>query len=373
MSINYTLIKHNYLTNTVSFYKGKAEMDRKNLKNTAVLLFCLLLMLNFLFIIECDASGTSSNAMLKIGVGAKPSSMGEASVALSNDLSGIYWNPAGLVQLRNSQLSAMHIEWFDDVRYEWLGFAQPISSKATIAVDISYLYMGAITRTIESLSEEYEEDGTFSPVDMAGRLAISVNIIKNLLLGASLQRIQSKVSFDNVTKERISDKTSQAIAIDLGGIYTVTKVPGLTVGGCLQNIGNQTKAFITDNDPLPFAFAMGSSYKVQMKTEKKLENNEKNQSGNEPQKEKSSPNTMTIVFDLYFPNDDSINVRTGVEYRFSNGISLRGGYRTGTGFDFPSGLSAGFGYDSSGYQVDYAFVPYGDLGGTHRVSFTIRF
>ncbi len=323
---------------------------------------------------EVNASGTSSNAMLKIGIGAKPTAMGEASIALSNDLSSIYWNPAGLAQIRGSQLSAMHIEWFDDVRYEWIGFVQPISSKVTVAVDVSYLYMGAITRTIESISEEYEEDGTFSPVDVAGRVAVSINAIKNLLLGASLQRIQSKVSFENVTKERISDKTSQAIAIDLGGIYTVTKVPGLTVGGCLQNIGSQTKAFITDNDPLPFALALGSAYKVQMKTEKKTENDDKDKLTSESQKAtKSLPNTMTLAFDLYFPNDDSINARTGIEYRFSNGISLRGGYRTGTGFDFPSGLSTGFGYDSSSYQVDYAFVPYGDLGGTHRVSFTVRF
>ncbi|MGB9596815.1 MAG: PorV/PorQ family protein [Candidatus Poribacteria bacterium] len=331
-------------------------------------------MLSSLFATEGNTSGTSSSAMLKIGIGAKPTAMGESGIALSNDLSSIHWNPAGLVQIRDSQLSAMHIEWFDNIRYEWIGFVQPISSKASIAVDVSYLYMGAITRTIESLSEEYEEDGTFSPVDIAGRMAISINAIKNLLLGASLQRIQSKVSFDNVTKERISDKTSQAIAIDIGGIYTVIKVPGLTVGACLQNIGNQTRAFIKENDPLPFAFALGSSYKVQMKTAKKPENSEGNQPANEAQKAtKSSPNTMTIAFDLYFPNDDPINAKIGIEYRFSNGISLRGGYRTGTGFDFPSGLSVGFGYDSSGYQIDYAFVPYGDLGGTHRVSFTVRF
>lgn len=348
-------------------------MNHKNLKNTIILLY-LSLMLSSLFVVEGNASGTSGNATLKIGVGARPTAMGEAGIALSNDPSSIHWNPGGLVQIRDSQLSAMHIEWFDDIRYEWIGFVQPVSSKATIAVDVSYLYMGAITRTIESLSEEYEEDGTFSPVDIAGRAAISIDVIKNLILGASLQRIQSRVSFDNVTKERISDKTSQSIAIDLGGIYTVSKVPGLTVGGCFQNIGNQTKAFIKENDPLPFAFIIGSAYKVQMKTAKNVENNEGNQPKNEvPNTVKSSPNTMTIAFDLNFPSDDSIDARIGIEYKFSNGISLRGGYRTGTRFDFPSGLSAGFGYDSSGYQVDYAFVPYGDLGGTHRVSFTVRF
>jgi long-subunit fatty acid transport protein len=340
--------------------------------------FELCLLIIFCLLIPCVAegrdAGTSGSAMLKIGVGAKTTGMGEASVALSDDLSGIYWNPAGLVQLRNSQFSAMHIEWFDDIRYEWLGFAQPISSRATIAADISYLYMGSISRTVESTSEEYEEDGTFSPVDMAGRVALSVKAFRNLLLGASLQRIQSRVTFDNVTKERISNKTSQGIAIDLGGIYSVTKVQGLTVGGCLQNLGNQTKAYITDKAPMPFAVSVGLAYKAQMKNEKKSAPEEKKQPENMPKPEaKSSPNTLTIAFDLYFPADDSINARLGVEYRFGNGVSLRGGYRTGTGFEFPSGLSAGIGYNSPDYQVDYAFVPYGDLGGTHRISFTVRF
>ncbi|MEK7396323.1 MAG: PorV/PorQ family protein [Candidatus Poribacteria bacterium] len=343
----------------------------KNLRFELCLLiiFCLLIP----YVAEGRDAGTSGSAMLKIGVGAKTTSMGEASVALSDDLSGIYWNPAGLVQLRNSQFSAMHIEWFDDIRYEWLGFAQPISSRATIAADISYLYMGSISRTVESISEEYEEDGTFSPVDMAGRVALSVKAFRNLLLGASLQRIQSRVTFDNVTKERISNKTSQGIAIDLGGIYSVTKVQGLTVGGCLQNLGNQTKAYITDKAPMPFAVSVGLAYKAQMKNEISL-TEETKQPENMPKPEaRSSPNTLTIAFDLYFPADDSINARLGVEYRFGNGVSLRGGYRTGTGFEFPSGLSAGIGYNSPDYQVDYAFVPYGDLGGTHRISFTVRF
>jgi len=342
-----------------------------------VRLLCILL-ISFLLqtphIVEAGGVGTSGNAMLNIGVGARATSMGEASVAATDDVTSIYWNPAGLVLVRNSQISAMHIEWFDDIRYEWLGFAQPLSKRVTIAADVSYMYMGSIPRTIESTTEGYIEDGTFSPVDMAGRVALSVEAFKNLLIGASLQRIQSKVSFNDITQERIGDKTSQGMAVDLGGIYRFKQFPGLSVGGCLQNLGGQTKAYFTEKASMPFAFNVGMAYKAQMMTKESPEKtNQENKESQPAPAPKSSPNSLIIAADLSFPVDSAINASLGVEYRFGNGISFRGGYHTGEGFDFPSGLSAGLGYDSADYQVDYAFVPYGDLGNTHRVSFTVRF
>jgi len=344
----------------------------KFIKFLYIFLFCLI----YLLPSNSDGRGvgTSGSTMLKIGVGAKPASMGDATVASTDDVSSIYWNPAGLFQIRDSQFSAMHIEWFEDIRYEWLSFVQPIGSRSTIAVDVSYLYMGAISRTVESISEEYEEDGTFSPVDVAGRLALSAKIINGLMVGVSLQRIQSQINFDKVTKVAISDKIAQSMIVDIGAIYKIPRIPELSIGGCFQNFGGQTKAFITKKESIPFSLDLGMAYKAQMKavknqtsTEAKPDNSERQPSSN------IQPGSLTIAFAVVFPVDESINARLGLEYRFSNGIAFRGGYKTGSGFDFPSGLSGGIGYDSSAYQIDYAFVPYGELGNTHRVSFTIQF
>jgi hypothetical protein len=38
-----------------------------------------------------------------------------------------------------------------------------------------------------------------------------------------------------------------------------------------------------------------------------------------------------------------------------------------------NGVTAGVGFTYKDYQLDYAYVPYGDLGGTQRTSLTIRF
>jgi hypothetical protein len=42
--------------------------------------------------------GISTAQFLKIGVGRRASAMGDAFVAISDDASALYWNPAGLVQ-----------------------------------------------------------------------------------------------------------------------------------------------------------------------------------------------------------------------------------------------------------------------------------
>jgi len=322
--------------------------------------------------------GTSGNSFLKIGVGARSTSMGDASTAVVDDVTSIYWNPAGLVLIKDSQISAMHIEWFDDIRYEWIGFAQPITSRATIAADVSYMYMGSIARTIESPSEGYEEDGTFSPTDMAGRIAFATRASKNLLIGGSFQRIQSKVDFSDVIKERIGDKIAQSMAINIGCIYSTPVVSGLSVGFCLQNLGRQTQAFVTEKEPMPFTLNLGVAYKTLVVARRKAMSTEESEAGSQPDQDKKtsdkqSSSDLTMAMDLSIPADSSISARLGAEYRFGDSIVIRGGYRTGTGFDFPSGLCGGMGYNTADYQVDYAFVPYGNLGNTHRVSFTIRF
>ncbi len=42
--------------------------------------------------------GTSAAQFLKIGAGARAEALGQAYVAISNDASALFWNPAGLVQ-----------------------------------------------------------------------------------------------------------------------------------------------------------------------------------------------------------------------------------------------------------------------------------
>src|SRR5436309_2233650 len=65
------------------------------------------------------AAGEAGFAFLKLGVGARPMGMGSAYVALADDPTAVYWNPAGLASAEGTQLLVMHNEWIQDFRQEF--------------------------------------------------------------------------------------------------------------------------------------------------------------------------------------------------------------------------------------------------------------
>ncbi len=78
-----------------------------------------------------------SNEFLNIGVDASAFGMGKAVTATSNDVNSIYWNPAGLVGIKDNQGALMHAEYFQGIaKYDYIGFAKPINDESTVAVSI---------------------------------------------------------------------------------------------------------------------------------------------------------------------------------------------------------------------------------------------
>ena len=72
--------------------------------------------------------GTAGAQFLKIGPGARVDSLGGAFGALADDVTSIYWNPAGISQLEKTSFSDTQIFWLADIRYNYLAFATPIKT-----------------------------------------------------------------------------------------------------------------------------------------------------------------------------------------------------------------------------------------------------
>jgi len=78
-----------------------------------------------------------SNEFLNIGAGGRGLAMGSAQVASVNDGTAGYWNPAGLVYIKdNPQLNLMHAEYFAGIgKYDYASIAFPAASnKRTFAI-----------------------------------------------------------------------------------------------------------------------------------------------------------------------------------------------------------------------------------------------
>jgi hypothetical protein len=85
-----------------------------------------------------------------------------------------------------------------------------------------------------------------------------------------------------------------------------------------------------------------------------------------------------VSLDLNFPKDNEFYFNFGTQYSIEIAddlnFALRVGYE-GRNKDIPgfNWINLGFGFEYLDYKFDYAFVPYGDIGMTHRFSFGIKF
>jgi long-subunit fatty acid transport protein len=72
-------------------------------------------------------AGISTLQFLKIGVGGRATAMGDAFIAVADDASSLYWNPAGLSQSMENQIFFSHNEWVVDIQHEFAGAVYHLS------------------------------------------------------------------------------------------------------------------------------------------------------------------------------------------------------------------------------------------------------
>src|SRR5882672_5499886 len=87
--------------------------------------------------------GTTSADILKVGVGARAIGMGEAYTAQADDVSSLYWNPAGLALMQERQASFMYDQMYQGLSFQNANVGIPLENGA-IGGSLSYLSYGDI-------------------------------------------------------------------------------------------------------------------------------------------------------------------------------------------------------------------------------------
>ncbi len=111
-----------------------------------------------------------SNEFMNIGVDAAAFGMSNAVVASSADVNSGYWNPAGLVNLEDKQISLMHASYFANIaNYDYAAFAMPIDNKSAIALSVIRFGVDDILNTTQLIDDEgnidYNRISLFSTAD----------------------------------------------------------------------------------------------------------------------------------------------------------------------------------------------------------------
>lgn len=287
-----------------------------------------------LLVLAAQTSWAAETAsFLNIGVGARGLGMGGAYTALADDANALYWNPAGLSKLEKREFTASHAEMFESSRHDFLAYAHP-TSQGTFAAGLTYLSQG----TIPGRDSLGRPTAGFSASDVA----LSASYGRKLdfgQLGATLKYIRS----------HIGSTEAQTVAADIGARR---EFGNIAVGAALRNLGPGLK-FSDQRNDLPLRLAVGASYKF--------------------------AGAHAAAAELVNgPRGAGTDAAFGGEYQAVKNFYLRAGYTTqtaatgGSGFDAARGLTMGLGLRNEKWGLDYAVLPSGELGRSHRFSLAVR-
>jgi len=325
--------------------------------------------------------GTTAAQFLKIGAGSRAVGMGGAFVALANDVSAIYWNPAGIARLTNNEVVLLHTEWLADVSYDFLAASVNMGNMGTVGFSLTSVSMDEM-----EVRTELEPEGTgefFDAGDLAASLCWSRNLTDRFSIGFNAKYIRQK----------IWHMAASGIAIDVGTIFT-TQFNGMRIGMSISNFGPNMKMAGRDakkyidvnpnangsNDQIPAQLEMDSwSLPITFRV------------GFAMDALKGPNNRLTVAMDALHPNDNSESVNLGLEYAFHEWAFIRLGWQSlflpddergsflggsGSGEAYPTNVGFGFSYAISSnlkIKLDYAYADFGRLENTQRFALGIEF
>jgi tetratricopeptide (TPR) repeat protein len=279
-------------------------------------------------------SGETTATFLTLGVGGRPSAMGEAYAGLAEGVNSLAYNPAGVAYLDVAEVSATHAEWLEGLRYEYVAFAYPFS-RGTLGGDVRALTASGIELRTDPLTPTEEPEGSFGVTDVAVDISYAYPLSRVLALGASAKFIS----------QSIYDASATGGAGDFG-VYWAPR-PSVSAGLAARNIGPGV-TFEDSSSPLPMAAEAGVGYRF---FERKV----------------------ILSAAVEKPLRDEILYKGGAEYSPFEFISGRAGYLYGLDTGGSTGLTAGLGVKVADFSFDFAVAPYGDWGMTYRAGFTYAF
>jgi Uncharacterised protein family (UPF0164) len=284
--------------------------------------------------------GKTAASELKLGLGARPVAMGEAYVALADDLNATAWNPAGLAQVTNYQAGFMHNMYVADTAMEYVAYAQKLFEGAGLGANVAYLSYGSIEK-VEMGTTIPEVVGEFTPSVLIVSVGYGQQLLESLSLGATIKYFN----------QNIDTVSYSAIALDIGAQMKVG-IEGLQLGLAIQNLGTQ----IAESN-LPMNAKAGAAYLIPVRF--------------------SENDNWNVLCDVNLPFGDVnyTSANLGTEYWYNNLVAARVGYKIKDTGDLEgvTGLTAGVGAKLSMINLDYAMLSYGDLGLTHQIAVSVNF
>lgn len=288
---------------------------------------------------DFNKAGTAGLQFLKIGVGARESAMGEATLGISRGANAIFWNPAGIAYAEQREATFSYSGWLLDFDHSATAITMNVKKIGTIGLSVIYLGIPEFQETTVQ-----QQDGTGRMVnayDLGIGLALARSFTDKLAMGGQIRYVKEQLDRDSFAN----------ILLDIGVIY-FTGFRHLHIAVCVQHFGPDIK-MLRDKFRMPMVFKVGLADDLLNFDDQRL----------------------TLAIDLIHPTDNSERINLGLEYGFFNSLFLRGGYRLNAdlgGWSFGAGLRQSLiGVNGA---IDYSFTDYGEImGAVNRFSVSFGF
>lgn len=337
--------------------------------NLKYILTLILLLMSLRFIVTAQLipnlggqrTGISSLQFLKIGVGGRGAALGESMVALVDDASALYWNPAGLVLSEKDGVMIAHADWLIELNHDFIGATYHLST-----ADIIGLSFISLTTDDMPITTEIQPYGTgmyFKYSDFAAGFTYARKMTSQFSFGTTLRYVQENLDVLKI----------KTLLFDLGTYYDMG-LGSTRIGVVITNFGSdvtpegEVKLFDGSSVNSFQSFSPPTIFKIGLAFEPYH----------------SESHRLTTSIQLNHPNDNAENLRLGVEYAWNDWIKLRTGIKRTIGEPFfgrdqksADDYSFGFGITAplniTTISFDYAYTNFNELVAVHRISLILTY
>jgi long-subunit fatty acid transport protein len=295
---------------------------------------------------------------LSIPIGARGAALGNAYVAIANDASSVFWNPAGLAFTDGIHAFFNQTRWIADININAGVASYDAGSIGVFGLSFLAMDWGTLEGTRRANNEQgFVETGSFSPSDWLIGLTYARQISNSFSIGGTVKYISENLgsnmigSFDD-PKEYTAEM--DVLAFDFGTTY-FTGYKDLRFAMSLTNFSREPK-YVSESFSLPLTFKFGVAMDMTRIWQEE------------------SQHVLTLAIDAMHPRDYTERVHVGAEYSFRNMLFLRGGYKTNydeQDVSLGGGVHYTFGEITLG--LDYSYVMFTNFDAVHMFSFDFVF
>ncbi|MBN1384602.1 MAG: PorV/PorQ family protein [Elusimicrobia bacterium] len=293
---------------------------------------------------------------LNAGIGARAMGMGSAFTGLSDDSSAIYWNSAGLNQLRDKELMAMYGNLFVDTDYSFTGYVYPATTRSGINRTFGVGWLHLSSRGIEKTDESSVLD-TFKMTDDAFFISAGLRIFHFISLGMTGKYIIQK----------IDDFSGSGLSFDLGGLLDMDSCK---LGINFLNLVSTKIGGESIYRTLKVGWTLNLNSLIKFKSDK--ERPELQQNDEELEVKPIKINTNLAVDFGYTPESlDPFKVYTGAECWLADKFAVRMGWKREdfrNSFSFMHNFTMGGSLKFKHFQLHYGYILHEKLNDSHRFS-----